>query len=219
MMPALKMKVVVTVLLCGMLILTGCSTSWVGEAEQIVAVLIPATANLMALVATLQGGSSPADLQRVQSVGAQAVADLQLMQSLIKEYQNADAAAQPGLLSQIQASITSTQTNLNGLLPALHIKDTTTEGKITAVVGILLSEVQSVAAIMPMVNASGVPGMKTMAVLGTTHLPLNASELAVAFNATLTAKTGNDELDRATAGLAIHAHGRVARWASVGLLN
>ena len=32
------------------------------------------------------------------------------------------------------------------------------------------------------------------------------------YNATLTAKTGNAELDRATAGLEIHVHGKAARW-------
>jgi len=37
---------------------------------------------------------------------------------------------------------------LDGLLPALHIKDPATQAKITAVIGILLSEVESVAAIV-----------------------------------------------------------------------
>ena len=114
------------------------------------ATLIPATANMVTLVATLQGNVSAADLQTVQNAGAQAGADLQFMQSLIAQYQKADASAQPGLLNQIQAAMTAVQSTLNGLLPALHIKDATTEAKITAVVGILLSEVQSVAAIVPL---------------------------------------------------------------------
>ena len=44
------------------------------------------------------------------------------------------------------------QANLQGLLPALHIQDAATQAKITAVVGIVLSEVQSLAAIVPLVN-------------------------------------------------------------------
>jgi len=35
-------------------------------------------------------------------------------------------------------------------LSALHIKDAATQAKITAVIGFLLSEVQSLAAILPM---------------------------------------------------------------------
>src|SRR3954468_12815446 len=76
--------------LCMTLAWSGCSTDWIKQAEEIVAVLIPAAANLVTLVATLQGISvSAADLQIVQSAGTQAGADLQLMQSLIAAYQKA----------------------------------------------------------------------------------------------------------------------------------
>jgi hypothetical protein len=77
-------KPLVAMLLGCTMMLASCSTAWIGEAEQIVATLIPATANLVTLVATLQGGGiSAADAQTIQSAGAQAGADLQLMQSLI----------------------------------------------------------------------------------------------------------------------------------------
>jgi len=209
------------VVLCGMLTWTACSTAWISEAEQIVAALIPATANLVALVSTLQGKSvSAADLETIQNAGAQAGADLQLMQSLIAQYQKADAAAQPGLLNQVQVAMSTAQSTLNNLLPALHIKDAATQAKITAVVGILLSEVESVAAIVPLVNPNASPGMMTMAAKQVKKQPpLSASEFVSSYNETLTAKTGNAELDRATARLRIHLHGKLARWASAGLLN
>jgi len=201
-------KALMVVVLCGTMMSTACSTAWVGEAERIVAALIPATANLVALVATLQGKNiSASDLQMIQSAGAQAEADLQLMQSLIAQYQKADAAAQPGLLNQIQAQMSAVQSNLNGLLPALHIKDAATQAKITAVIGILLSEVESVAAIVPLVKANASPGMMAMAAK------------QVKKQAPLTAKTGNAELDHAAAGLRIHVHEKFARWASAGLLK
>jgi hypothetical protein len=214
-------KALVAVVLCGTLIWAACSTAWIGEAEQIVAALIPAVANLVTLVATLQGKNvSAVDLQVIQSAGAQAGADLQLMQSLITQYQKADAAAQPGLLNQIQAAMSAVQATLNGLLPALHIKDAATEAKITAVVGILLAEVQSVAAIVPLANASASPGMRTLAARQVTkQAPLTAGEFVDSYNATITAKTGNAELDHAAAGMKIHLHGTFARWASAGYLK
>ena len=49
------LKVMLVLTLCAALMLTACSTAWIGEAEQIVAALIPAAANLVTLVATLQG--------------------------------------------------------------------------------------------------------------------------------------------------------------------
>jgi hypothetical protein len=214
-------KALVAVVLCATLMWTACSTAWIGEAEQIVAALIPGIANLVTLVATLSGNSvSAADLQTIQSTGAQAEADLQLMQSLITQYQKEDAAAQPALLNQIQVAMSAVQASLNGLLPALHIKDAATQAKITAVIGILLSEVESVAAIVPLVNADASPAMMAVAAKQVKKQPpLTASEFVRSYNATMTAKTGNAELDHAAAGMKIHLHGKVARWASAGLLK
>src|ERR1700688_4371700 len=75
---------------------TACSATWISEAEQIVTVLIPAIANVVTLVATLQGSVSATDLNTIQNASSQAEADLQLVRSLIAQYQKADAVAQPG---------------------------------------------------------------------------------------------------------------------------
>jgi hypothetical protein len=211
--------------LCLTMVLAGCSTAWIGQAEEIVAALIPAAANLVALVAALQGKTvSAADLQTIQNAGAQAGADLQIIQSLIAAYQKADAAAQPGILNQIESAIGVVQGNLQGLLPALHIQDAATQAKITAVVGILLSEVQSLAAIVPVLKAgAGAPTLSQNArksgAASVVKAPLSANEFAASYNATMTARTGNAELDRATAGLKIHVHGKLARWATAGVLK
>lgn len=214
-------RMVLAVVLCFTMIWSGCSTSWIGEAEQIVSALIPAAANLLALVAALEGkGVSAADLQVIQNAGSQAGADLQLIQSLIAAYEKADASAQPGILNQIQSAINAVQGNLQGLLPALHIKDTATQTKITAVIGILLSEVQSLAAIVPLVNPNA--SAAAVAVARTQvrkSAPLSAQEFVRSYNSTLTAKTGNAGLDRITGGFQIHLHSKVERVVSGGVLK
>ncbi|HEV2397777.1 MAG TPA: hypothetical protein VGS27_12600 [Candidatus Sulfotelmatobacter sp.] len=219
------------VVLVGTMILTGCSTDWTQEAEQIVAAMIPAAANLVTLVAALQGKTvSAEDLAMIQSAGTQAGADLQLIESLIAAYEKANASAKPGILSQIQSAVNAVQAKLQGLLPALHIKDGATQAKIVAVVGILLSEVQSIAALVPVVQGEGVQvaarvKLSPQGTQGSTgetqnpRTPLSARGFVKAYNSTLTAKTGNGELDRAAAGLQIHLHGAAARWASGGLLQ
>jgi len=214
-------KTMLALTLCVTLMCTACSTAWISEAEQIVAALVPAAANIVALVAMLQGESVSAnDLETIQNAGSQAGADLQLLQSLIAAYQKAGAAAQPGILNQVQAAIKGAQSTMNGLLPALHIKDAATQAKITAVVGIMLSEIQSLAAIVPLVDPSASPGTRAMAVMQVKKQPpLTASEFVSSYNTTMTAKTGNAELDHATAGMRIHLHGQFARWASAGLLK
>ncbi len=222
--------------LCVSVVLAGCSTDWVVEAEQIVAALIPAATNIVALVAAMQGKSvSAGDLNTIQSAGTQAGADLQLIQALIGAYQKADETAKPGILNQIQTAITAAQANLQGLLPALHIQDAATQAKVTAMVGIVLSEVQSLAALVPVVSAragsltptpsarDGRSGQalaaKSAARMGHPQLPLSAGEFVSSYNATLSAKTGNSELDRATAGLQIHLHSKVERVATAGVLK
>jgi len=214
-------RVVLGLVLCVTVTLAGCSTTWIGEAEQVVAALIPAAANIIALVAALEGKSvSAADLQTIQNAGTQAGADLQLIESLITAYQTADATAKPGILNQIQTAINTVQANLQGLLPALHIQDAATQAKITAVVGIVLSEVESLAAIVPLVSAdASTAAMARAAAQTKKQPPLTASEFVKSYNATLTAKTGNANLDRVTAGLKIHLHGKAARWATAGVLE
>jgi hypothetical protein len=224
----------VAVVFCMTIVLAGCSTAWIQEAEEIVAALIPAAGNIVALVAAVQGnGIAANDVQMIQNSGAQAAGDLQLIQSLIAAYQKADATAQPGILNQIESAIAAVEANLKGLLPALHIQDAATQAKVTAVVGVVLSEVESLAAVVPVIKAQG-PGAsgqesdavaKNATKVGQPHssvfvkAPLTAREFVSSYNATITAKSGNAALDRATAGLKIHEHGKVARVASAGLLK
>lgn len=208
------------VVLCMTVGLVGCSTQWIGQAEQIVAVMIPAATNIVTLFAVTQGKDvSAQDLQTIQKAGAQAGADLQLIQSLVAAYQKADDSAKAGILNQIQTAIESVQTNLQNLLPALHIQNAATQAKITAVVGILLSEVQSLAAIVPLVNRESPMMMAKAATQAKKQRPLTASEFVNSYNAALTAKTGNVDLDRATPGLQIHVHSKAARLATAGALK
>jgi len=223
------LRAVVAAGLCLTLILAGCSTNWIEEAEQIVAALIPAATNIVTLVAGLEGkGVSASDAQLVQSAGAQAGADLQLISGLIAAYQKADESARPGILNQIQSGIEAVEANLQGLLGALHIQDAATQAKITAVVGIVLSEVQGLAAVLPAGGSShfsqkqrevGHPTSLGQPTVSGGKTPLSAREFVKSYNATMRAKTGKVELDRATAGLGIHEHGKVERIATVGVLK
>lgn len=226
----------VAVVLCMTIALTGCSTAWIQEAEEILAALIPAAGNIVSLVASVQGkGVSANDTQMIQNAGSQAGADLQLIQSLITAYAKADAATQPGILNQIESAIAAAQANLQGLLPALHIQDAATQAKVTAVIGIVLSEVESLAAVVPVIRSRGsgtdgqasensrpVSAKTTETRVGqpaVVKAPLSAGDFVNSYNATMTAKTGNAALDRETAGLKIHRYGKTVRVVSLGILK
>lgn len=209
----------VVLIACGLLIGSACSTVWISEAEQIISALLPGVANLVTLVGALDGSSvSPADLQTVQNAGAEAEADLQQLQSLITVYQKASTSAQPNLLNQIQTELDAVQSNLGGLMPALHIKDAATQAKVGAVIGVLLAEAQSVAAIVPLASG-GAPAAMAAFAKQPVGAQLSAREFVKAYNATMKAKTGKAELDRMTASLQIHLHGKYVRLISAGWLE
>ena len=230
-------RVVVAVALCLVMVLSGCSTAWVGQAEEIVAALIPAASNIVALAALLQGKSvSAEDLATIQNAGTQVGADLQLVQTLISQYEKADASVQPGILNQIEAAIGAAQGNLNSILPALHIKDAATQAKIAAVIGLVISEVEALAAVVPLVRGDAVVvasakgptsrantaremGHPSVVSSGKVKAPLSAAEFASSFNKVMTARTGNVDLDRATSGLGIRGHGRVVQMLTAGVLK
>jgi hypothetical protein len=184
--------------LCGTLIWTACSTAWIGQAEEIVAALIPAVANLITLITALQGnGVSAQDLN-----------------TLITQYQQAtDAATQTSLLAKIQTAIASVRSNLSGLLAALHISDAATQSKVTAVIGLILAEVQSLEAIIPLVHSGSVAQASAALKAGKVKPPLTAGEFRASYNTIMTAKTGSATLDSATAKCKLHGPGF---WHSLG---
>lgn len=213
-------KILTLVLACVFAMSTGCSTGWISQAEEIVAVIIPATTNIVTLVEALQGKTvSAADLQLIQSVGTQANADLQLISSLIAAYNQAEASAQPGILNEIQTVANTIQSNLSGLLPALHITDVATQVKITAIVGLIVSEVQSLIAIVPLVdpNASAVKVAQATR-QAAKNPPLTARQFTLSYNANMKARTGNAALDKVTSGLQIRTHSKAVRWLTLGVL-
>jgi hypothetical protein len=214
-------RALAALVLCATMILTACSTAWITEAEEIVAALVPAAANLLTLIGALEGnGVSTQDLQLIQSASTQAQTDLQLVNMLVTQYQQAtDATTQASLLTQIQTAITTVQSNLSALLPALHITDAATQAKVTAVIGLILSEVQSLAAIIPIVQPppaqSGTSVAQASAKLKVAKVkpPLSASQFQASYNAIMTAKTGNAKLDGAAAKCKLHGPGF---WHSLG---
>ncbi len=205
-----------SLVLCLVVLMTACSTDWVGQAEAIVSVMIPATSNTVALVVALQGRDvSAGDLQMIQSAGAQVGTDLQLIEALIAAYEKADETARPGILEKIQSGIASVQMNLQGLLQGLHIKDAATQTKVTAVIGILLAEVQSLEALIPLVKNQGL-GIRGQGP-ASSSIHLSANEFVSSYNSTLGAKTGSAAVDRVTGRLKIHLHSSAARVVSGGL--
>jgi hypothetical protein len=188
-----SMKTVLAGTLCVAIIATGCTAQWIGVALADLPVLTQMALNITSLVVTLQSGQqiSVADAAAVQNISNEASQDLNLLQTLYNQYKASPDAA---TLQKIQGTIATINQNLPGLLAQVRVSDPVVGARITAGVNLILTTVQSFAALMPAtVNTSRrVAGEKLV-------IP-NASELKKQWNQQVCAPTGKAGLDAALAG-------------------
>lgn len=127
---------------------TGCSSQWIKTALQELPVLTQMALNIATLVGGLASGqqANTADAAVVQNISAQASRDLNLLQTLYADYK---ANPNSSTLQQIQNAIADLNQNLPALLESAHISNPTLTTRVTAAVKLILTTVNSFAALMP----------------------------------------------------------------------
>jgi hypothetical protein len=135
------------------LIATGCSAQWISVALADLPVLTQMALNLTALAATLPTGKvlSPAESLAIQNVAGEASKNLNLLQSLYNQYK---ASPSQDTLQKIESLIQETSQNLPALLQVAHIGDPALSARITAAVDLILTTVNSFAALIPRASSS-----------------------------------------------------------------
>ena len=146
-------RIVLALVLGISLIATGCSAQWISVALADLPVLTQMALNLTAPAVTLQTGKqlSPAESLAIQNVAGEASKDLTLLQSLYNQYK---ANPSQDTLQKIESLIQETSQNLPALLQAAHIGDPA--ARITAAVNLILTTVNSFAALLPRASSSSV---------------------------------------------------------------
>lgn len=173
---------------------TACSSNWVPQAIAIVNVLVPAAANILLFVSQMQGKTvSPQDAAFIAKWSAQAQNDFKQIGSLIDQWNLAVAADKPGVMAKIETAMSLAQSNLDALLPALHITDEATVTKIKTAVTLLSSEMQSLLSLVQLAQG------KKMTVAHGGKPPMKAGAFKKAFNKAMLAHTGNAAVDAAAA--------------------
>jgi hypothetical protein len=147
-----KSTIIFGLLLCILLLATGCSANWISVALEDLPVLTQMALNIGSLATTLQSGQqlTPAEAAAIQNISAQASKDLNLVQALYTEYKQ---SPNPATVQKIQAAITDINQNLPALLQAAHIGNAALSAKISAAVNLILTTVDSFALLIP-ANAS-----------------------------------------------------------------
>ena len=189
--PHSRSKTILALVLAISLAATGCSAQWINLALQDLPVLTQMALNIATLVSTLASGqqASAADTAVIQNLSAQASRDLNLLQSLYADYK---ANPSPSKLQKIQNVISDLNQNLPALLQAAHIGNPVLSARIAAAVNLILTTVNSFAALMP--QAAPSTAQKAPATP-----PPGAKDLKKQWNQQVCAPTGNSAMDAAFA--------------------
>ena len=143
-----KSKSLLALVLAIAIATTGCSAQWINIALQDLPVLTQMALNIATLVGTLSSNKPPntADLAVIQNISAQASRDINLLQTLYSEYKENPSDT---TLRKILNVIAELNRNLPALLESAHISNPVLSARVTAAVGLILSTVNSFAALIP----------------------------------------------------------------------
>jgi hypothetical protein len=142
-----SMKAILAGVVCVAMLATGCTAQWISVALADLPVLTQIALNIATLAAALNGKQpSAAETAAIQSISQTAQSELSSLQTLYNQYKASPNATN---LQKIQTVIADIQQQLPAQLQAARISDPVLSAKITAAVGLILSTVQSFAALMP----------------------------------------------------------------------
>ncbi len=189
----MKKLILVPILALAMFVGACGIAQWIKVAQQILPVVLPMVTNLVTAVGLLEGKTvTAADLNTITQVANQVSSDLNLVGQLVDQYQSSPNTT---TVEKINTTLAEVSTNLNNLLPALHISDPATVQKITAIVELVSSEVTSLEQILPTVSSGNLTARQ-----GAVLAPLNASELKKQYDIIVTQSTANSQVNQAFAG-------------------
>jgi hypothetical protein len=189
----------VALLLC--MVLAACSTNWITQAEAIVQVLLPAATNILTLVSVFSGKAvDPGVVTDMAKASAEVNTDLNQLATLIDDYSALPESQKATQLDKINAVLALAQQHASDLMAAAHVKDPALQAKVNAVIGLVISELQSMEQLIPIVQGGNKAKVSRAA---NAHPPLAAGQLKNALNAAISAPSGNADFDQVTRTLVL----------------
>lgn len=180
-------KSLLALVLAAAIAAAACSAQWISVALQDLPVLTQMALNIATLVSAMETGkqATPADIAVIQNISVQVSRDLNMLQSLYTDYKaNPNAAT----LQKIQTVISGLNQNLPALLESAHISNSILAARVTAATNLILTTVNSFAALMP----KNAPATSQKAKAAT---PPSAKELKEQWNRQVCAASGNPAFD------------------------
>ena len=137
------LKSSVAVILVAAMAISGCSTAWIDVALKDLPVVVQIVSSILAI-------ADVSAVPQAQAAGGEAQRDLQLLNAAIADYRAAQTAqAQANALTAMQNALSAANGHLNDILTAVHVKDPAKQAAISAGVGVALSVLVSIQALLP----------------------------------------------------------------------
>jgi hypothetical protein len=135
------------------ILMAGCG-DWESEAVSIIGLLGPAIQSIIAILGAL-GEKVPATVMTTfNNWAAQAKTALATLTTLIQSVKTAVASAQPGIINQIGAGLQAFASQLQTILPELHVDDPASQTKLEEAFTAIIGFIGEIAALVPIVSSA-----------------------------------------------------------------
>lgn len=170
--------------------LAGCSVS---QFNTYLNAIVPAVVDILDIVAAFKGQPLPT---AQSTLPAKIQADIASVESLESTFQSASAANKPGIEGELNAAFSTLNTDISAVEQLANISDPKTQAQLQVLVGLVESGVELAEGLIPSSTAAAALNAK-----------LSPGDLVDSFNKTLSAKTGNTNVDAIRGKLhRVHAH-------------
>jgi hypothetical protein len=203
----LLLVIVMCAVLASSMACTVTEAAWLKTADQILTIIGPALVNILQFVAIAEGKPMSAAL------AAKVNGDAAATKKIVDDFASADAAAQPGVCSQVQASFGVLQADEQQVFELTQVMSTASQQKAALLVGLAGSVFAAFETVIPSCNPA------SLAKATRSRPPVNAPDFVASYNKIMASKDGNPPADKRSPKLKIHLHSAPLRYASLGLLK
>jgi hypothetical protein len=204
------MRKLLTVALIGTMFLTGCSTAWLTTAESILAAAAPALINILEIAALAEGKPVNANL------AAKVNGDAAALTTILKDYSAAAKSAQPQICPQLQAALTTYESDLPAVLSVAQVSNPNVASKIEIISSLVVGVFGSIEPLIPGCQAPTAPAVRAMT-MKLQPAAVDVKTFIDAYNGALVSPTGNPSVDKATPKMKLYHHSKAVRVLTLGI--
>lgn len=206
-------KILSLVLALGMavsttLVTSGCSFSnFVSEADNYLNQVVPSVNAILAILNLFGVTKSPVAPAKVGQ-------DVANVETLLNDLASAPFSSQAAIYANIQTAEGVLNQDLADIFSVAQVSDKQTQAKVTALISLVEAAIAEGFALVPAPSPS--PKLE-LAKHASAVYKFESKDYVGSFNKILTAKTGNESVDKATGKLQLHKHGKFVHIITFGL--